>query len=76
MTTEAGFNSPEELQQAYDQMWEDISGFLYDVPDYITEAVNFAMNNPAALMLVSLVIAFLAFLLVRSLISVFSGKSR
>lgn len=76
MTTESGFNSPEEMQQAYDQMWEDIAGFLVDVPDYISEAVNFAINNPAALMLVSLVIAFLAFILIRSLISVFSGKNR
>ncbi len=76
MTTETGFNSPEEMQQAYDSMWEDIAGFLDDVPDYISEAVNFAMTNPAALMIVSLVIAFLAFILVRQIISVFSGRNR
>lgn len=30
MTAEAGFNSPEEMQQAYNQMWDDIaSGIGY-----------------------------------------------
>lgn len=76
MTTEAGFNSPEEMQQAYDQMWEDIAGFLGDVPGYISEAADFTVTNPAALMIVSLVIVFIAFLLIRSLISVFSGRNR
>ncbi len=76
MTTETGFNSPEEMQQAYDSMWEDIAGFLDDVPDYISEAVNFAMTNPAALMIVSLVISFIAFILVRQIISAINAHNR
>lgn len=76
MTTEAGFNSPEEMQQAYDQMWEDIAGFLGDVPGYISEAADFAVSNPAALMIVSLVIVFIAFILVRQIISAINAHNR
>ena len=34
MTAEAGFNSPEEMQQAYNQMWEDIASGIGYVPQY------------------------------------------
>ena len=57
-------------------MWEDIAGFLGDVPGYISEAADFAVSNPAALMIVSLVIVFIAFILVRQIISAINAHNR
>lgn len=70
------FNSPEEMQQAYNQMWEDIASGFNMIPDYIKEAFDFASKNPVALIVVSLFLTTLAFLFVRMIISDFSGRSR
>lgn len=76
MTTEAGFSSPEEMQQAYDQMWEDIAEGITDIPSYFQESMNFAVDNPAAFLVVVLFLVLVSSFFLRKIISAFSGHIR
>lgn len=76
MTTEAGFNDPEEMQQAYDQMWEDIASGIGYVPQYFEDSVTFASENPVALLVEVLFLILVAFFFLRKIITAFSGRNR
>lgn len=74
--TGTSFSSPEEMQAAYNQMWEDIASGFSSIPDYIDEVFDFAAENPVAIIVVSVFFTMLAFLFLRLIISGFSGRSR
>lgn len=76
MTAEAGFNSPEEMQQAYDQMWEDIASGIGYVPQYFGDSMQFASENPVALLVESLFLVVIASYFLRKIISAISGLNR
>lgn len=69
MTVEAGFNSPEDMQRAYSQMWDDIAGGIGDVPQMFKQVLDFAANNSLAMIVVGLVVALLAFMILRRILS-------
>ena len=76
MTAEAGFNSPEEMQQAYNQMWEDIASGIGYVPQYFEDSIQFASENPVALLVEGLFLVLVASFFLRKIIKVFSGRNR
>lgn len=76
MTAEAGFSSPEEMQQAYDQMWQDIADGISYVPSYFEEAVKFASENPVAVLVVTLFLILISCFFLRLIINAFSGRNR
>lgn len=76
MTAEAGFNSPEEMQQAYNQMWEDIASGIGYVPQYFEDSMQFASENPVALLVEGLFLVLVASFFLRKIIKVFSGRNR
>lgn len=70
------FTSAEEMQAAYNQLWSDMASFFSDIPSYFSEVLDFAGQNPLAVIVIGLFIAFLAFHLLRCVISSFSGSRR
>ena len=78
MATESGtsFSSPEDMLEAYNQMWQDIADGFTDIPDYFKQALDFASINPVAIIVVSLFLTMFAFFLIRIFISDFGGRSR
>ena len=76
MTTETGFNDPEEMQQAYDQMWEDISSGIGYVPQYFEDSVEFASENSVALLVEVLFLILVSSFFLRKIITAFSGRFR
>lgn len=76
MSNGTSFTSAEEMQQAYNQLWEDISSFFSQVPSYFSEVLDFASENPVAIIVVSVFITMLAFYFLRLIISNFTGSSR
>lgn len=76
MTAEAGFNSPEEMQQAYNQMWEDIASGIGYVPQYFEDSMQFASENSVALLVEGLFLVLVASFFLRKIITVFSGRNR
>ena len=76
MTAEAGFNSPEEMQQAYNQMWEDIASGIGYVPQYFEDSIQLASENPVALLVEGLFLVLVASFFLRKIITVFSGRNR
>lgn len=67
------FDTPEEMQSAYNQFWCDIASLFDDIPSCFEEALNFAAENPVAIIVISLFLVLIAFYFVRSIIS---GLSR
>ena len=76
MTAEAGFNSPEEMQQAYNQMWEDIASGIGYVPQYFEDSMQFASENPVALLVEGLFLFRVASFFLLKIIKFFSGRNR
>ena len=59
----------EGMKQAYAQMWHDIARNFSDVPQLFQDVINFAVENPVALIVVALVVALLAFMIIRRILS-------
>ena len=59
----------EGMKQAYAQMWHDIARSFSDVPQLFQDVINFAVENPVALIVVGLVVALLAFMIIRRILS-------
>lgn len=76
MTNGTEFSSPEEMMEAFNQLWEDLASFFTDIPSYFSQALEFAGENPLALIVVSLFLTLLAFYFIRCIISSFSGSRR
>lgn len=76
MTAEATFTSPEGMQQGYSQMWEDIASGIGYVPQYFEDSIQFASDNPVALLVEGLFLVLVASFFIRKLITVFSGRNR
>lgn len=62
---EPEFSSPEEMQQAYDQMWEDIADSVGYVPYYFESAVSYACTNPVGILVTSFFLVLIAFTFIR-----------
>ncbi len=73
---EGVFSSPEEMQQAYDQLWEDLASFFTDIPAYFSEAADFASENPVGIIIVSMFLVLISFFFIRIIISDIGGGSR
>lgn len=64
----------EGMKQAYAQMWHDIARSFSDVPQLFQDVINFAGENPVALIVVGLVVALLAFMIIRRILSAFERR--
>ena len=57
-------------------MWEDIASGIGYVPQYFEDSMQFASENPVALLVEGLFLVLVASFFLRKIITVFSGRNR